>query len=292
MSISVDGSMIKRCHWGSAWGLFEHNGELYGIIDDKLQKYDPKSSQLTVVFSPQNEKESIETYCFGSGCIFVFVNEDISTRKNYRNDQCHIYKITDDGANPAIIFDVPKNYELLYDWGRVLANSAYRNGRLYYIASNKISYQNSMFSINLDGSDNKKEFNYTGNAANGMLIMDDRVYISSGYDGFFSCDLDYSNKMSIFDKTESFCMLDNTIVFVEEEIIYMDGANYVYGKTLHCINGKNGDKVYFDNYCDLIGICGNWIYFYDRGENIENMQWKLCRIRLDGTGLMELPEVY
>ena len=125
------------------------------------------------------------------------------------------------------------------------------------------------------------------NDADSMIIYKDCIYTLSSNSGITRYDLNGENKTAIIKEScARMDIYDDKIFYSPEELRpNSNGSHYVVGggvKYFDLISGTTSQI--WENDCFLIVCSGNWVYFEDWSTNQQ-----LCRVRLDGTGYMDMP---
>ena len=119
-----------------------------------------------------------------------------------------------------------------------------------------------------------------------MIIYDEKIYTIES-EGIARYDITGKNReVLINDSCARMTIYDGKIFYNPKKLKPNSiGSQYVVGDGIKCFDlNSRKTSMLFENECFLTDCSGNWVYFEDWSTNQQ-----LCRIRLDGTGYMEMP---
>ncbi len=137
-----------------------------------------------------------------------------------------------------------------------------------------------------DGSDDKLITEWHEYRNGEVVMYKSRIYFGTD-DGIYSTDLQGNNAKQVSSDSCIGMLIINDILYYNPERMYNndDGSRYITGNGVKCVDLNTLEtQTILSNDNFLVGCAGNWLYF----ENWSDYQ-QLCRIRLDGTGYMEMP---
>ena len=199
-------------------------------------------------------------------CIEISVKDDevyfLAKEGSYRDG---IYKISVDGGEPTRIINFNGDPQL-FD---------------IQVADNKIFYtrqQKGLYSVDLDGSNNKKILKAKYISTHDFIVKDGYVYAVSDDCVLRRADINGNDITKLVSKCVYFNIVDDYIIYTQLN----KKAGYYSGKDLYKMPlGKDtAEKIYTGEVECIFGISGNWIYFVEPGYS------NLIRVRLDGSGKM------
>lgn len=155
------------------------------------------------------------------------------------------------------------------------------NGYLYVDIANY-----GLIRIDEDGADSKLIAEWHEYRNGDVVVYNNKIYFGAD-DGIYSTDLQGNNAKPVSSDSCIGMLIINDTIYYSPERMYDndDGSSYITGNGIICIDLQTleADRILSnDNF--LVGCAGNWLYFEDWSD-----QQQLCRIRLDGTGYMEMP---
>lgn len=173
-------------------------------------------------------------------------------------------------------------------------NQLIYKGRSNYSYINDIQIYHSNLYANINGEgiikmdlDGQNVERIIKNNAGSMIIYKDFIYTLAYNSGIIRYDLNGENKTTIIkDSCLQMDIYDDKIFYNPEELRPNSvGSYYSVGGGVKCFDIANGTtSQIWENDCYLIACSGNWVYFEDWSTNQQ-----LCRVRLDGTGYMDMP---
>ena len=318
--ISAEGSTWQKLDFPEEYYYYEqlyaYNGYLYMKCyksnnesnNNIILQFDPQSNEFEEIISVLiNNNAYVDTY-INSYCItddhiyylqevmFFELDEEDGNTYNWYDSEYSLYKASlYSGHGKTCLHTLSDEYEI--EW---LIGLSYFDGKLYFAAYSD-SYEGELLAFDVNEG-TLESICGCDSRINSVAVDNGIAYIQSLYD-IHIYDLDTGEETIAADSgygdewLYSMNVTDDYIVYSTDALIeYSDGSTWQrYGIYTYDIAVGSIEKV-FDDFCEVIGVSGNWIYFWDESGIDDCDSWdeymfyqKLCRIRIDGTGYMELP---
>lgn len=284
--ISVDGSECEKLFPDmSNHSILGYEDKLAIVSSDpseierfQVHLYDTISGEDVILIMADEQIGFPSPLCMDQDWVYCF-----ATNTSREADFCgDIYRISHDGTTAEIIFST-------YEPSQTSYIAQLYNGKLY---ASVLNY--GLVCMNTDGTAAEILTPHEVNLVDGFVIIDDRIIYCNCYGvysdhGVYSADLSFEDITTYYSGNCMRMLVLNDMIYYSPVIDRPNdvGSMYGIGADIRCVPVSGGEtKTLYTSDCLLVGGAGNWLYFQQWTESQNT-----CRMRLDGTGFMEMPQI-